>query len=177
MIPLEFVNLYSLNGHLNKYWNLERNLTAWNLDIKEFTTTGNALSALMLRALAPTLPGAHIGTSRSLPPLLCVIAFPATHASAALFDSHALFTDMFNNPSRYLNGTVPPNVTGSIAACEFELHGGPVGGSCPLPVLGPAQDSFLWFDELHPSQQADRVVARELASAVRGNTRWATWIS
>ena len=101
----------------------------------------------------------------------------ADFANVAIFDSHALFTDMFNNPALYLNGTAPPNVMGSINECVFELNGGPVGGAGPPPVPGPERDSFLWFDELHPSEQADRIVAREMANALKGNTRWATWIS
>ncbi|EJD35181.1 GDSL lipase/acylhydrolase [Auricularia subglabra TFB-10046 SS5] len=155
MIPLQFVNLYSPDGHLNRYWNLPRNATEWSVTMTELTTAGNALSALMVRNLAQTLPGARI----------------------ALFDSHALFTDMYTNPALYLNGTAPLNVTGSIAGCPFELNGGPVGGACPPIVEAAERDSFLWFDELHPSEQANRIVAREMAGALRGNTRWATWIS
>lgn len=86
---------------------------------------------------------------------------------------------MFNHPSRYLNGTAPLNVTGSINQCVFEPdNGGPVGGVC-APATGDnaIRDSFLWWDELHPSEQADRIVAREMVKAMRGNTRWATWIS
>ncbi|KZV91411.1 carbohydrate esterase family 16 protein [Exidia glandulosa HHB12029] len=155
MIPLQLTPLYSAGGHLNRYWNLQRNATEWSIMITELTTAGNALSTLMLKDLAHELPEARI----------------------ALFDSHGLFLDMYKHPQLYLNGSAPLNVTGAIIECVYELNGGPVGGVCPPPVLGPAQDSSLWFDELHPSQQANRIVAREIANALRGDTRWATWIS
>ncbi|EJD37643.1 GDSL lipase/acylhydrolase [Auricularia subglabra TFB-10046 SS5] len=155
IIPLQLTELYSATALPSRPWHTDRNQTEWALLMTEMTTAGNAISLLMLRALAPTLRGARI----------------------AYFDSHALFTDMFANPARYLNGTAPLNVTGSINGCPFELNGGPVGGACPPQVQGSDRDSFLWFDELHPSEQADRVVAREMVAALRGNTRWATWIS
>ncbi|KZV78749.1 carbohydrate esterase family 16 protein [Exidia glandulosa HHB12029] len=157
MIPLQLTQLYSANSFPNRFWSFQRNTTEWSVFMTELTLAGNALSKLMLQALAPTLPGSHI----------------------ALFDSHALFTDMFNHPSRYLNGTAPLNVTGSINQCVFEPdNGGPVGGVCaPATADNAVRDSFLWWDELHPSEQADRIVAREMVKAMRGNTRWATWIS
>lgn len=155
MIPLQLTQLYSATGHPNRYFHDPRNTTEWAIFMTELTTSGNALSSLMLHNLAPTLPGARI----------------------ALFDSHALFTDMFNNPARYLNGTAPLNVTSSINSCPFTAAGQPAGGACPPQVAGSARDSFLWFDELHPSEQADRIVAREIVAAMKGNTRWATWIS
>ncbi|EJD37627.1 hypothetical protein AURDEDRAFT_199603 [Auricularia subglabra TFB-10046 SS5] len=157
MIPLELTPMYSRNAYLNYIWQAERNTTAWNIGMLELTTAGNALSLLFLRNLAPTLPGAHI----------------------AYFDSHALFTSMYYHPAAYLNGTAPINVTGAVNACRYELNDGPVGGACPPPVPeeGGARDSYLWWDELHPSEQANRVVAREMARALKGNTAWATWIS
>lgn len=34
------------------------------------------------------------------------------------------------------------------------------------------------FDELHPSEQTDRVVAREVAAAIRRkSSKWTTWFS
>jgi hypothetical protein len=34
------------------------------------------------------------------------------------------------------------------------------------------------FDELHPSEQADRIVAREIAQAIEGRAnQWTTWLS
>jgi len=78
-----------------------------------------------------------------------------------VFDSYSLFTDMYNNPSQYLNGTAPLNVLSSITADN-------------VPA-GPARDSYLWFDPLHPSEQADRIVAREIVKAVNGGSQYTTW--
>ena len=38
-----------------------------------------------------------------------------------VFDSYSFFTDMLNNPSKYLNGTGPPNITGAIHSVVGEL--------------------------------------------------------
>lgn len=65
MIPLELTPLYAVDSYPNRYWTLQRNTTEWHILIRELTVSGNALAKLMLDALAPTLPGAHIGESRS----------------------------------------------------------------------------------------------------------------
>ncbi|KAJ7434492.1 GDSL lipase/esterase [Mycena galericulata] len=153
MIPLELTILYSANSYPNRYWAFERNTTEWSVIMTEMTRSGNRLTQLMLQALAPTLPGSHI----------------------ALFDSHSLFQDMFDHPAKYLNGTAPLNVTGAWDACVEPLGGGPL--SCTI-ANGTARDSFLWTDELHPSEQADRIVAREIALTLEGKrSQWATWLS
>ncbi|KAJ7471170.1 GDSL lipase/esterase, partial [Mycena galericulata] len=152
MIPLELTILYSANSYPNRYWAFERNTTEWSVIMTEMTRSGNRLTQLMLQALAPTLPGSHI----------------------ALFDSHSLFQDMFDHPAKYLNGTAPLNVTGAWDACVEPLGGGPL--SCTI-ANGTARDSFLWTDELHPSEQADRIVAREIALTLEGKgSQWATWL-
>ncbi|EJD37645.1 carbohydrate esterase family 16 protein [Auricularia subglabra TFB-10046 SS5] len=155
MIPLELTPLYSSDGHPNRYWRFQRNTTEWSIFMNELVSSGNALSSLLLRTLAPRLPGASI----------------------AIFDSHALFADMYVNPGAYLNGTAPLEVKTSVRQCDHELGGGPVGGACPPGAEGSDRDSFLWFDELHPSEQAHRVVAREIAATMQGNSTWATWYS
>ncbi|KAF8066944.1 GDSL lipase/esterase [Lyophyllum atratum] len=154
MIPLQNVPLYSPNAYPDRFWTGPRNTTEWSVFMTELVLSGNALTKLMLQALAPTLPGAHIG----------------------LFDSHGLFADMFANPAMYLNGTAPLNVTGAINSCVFEI-GGTVG-SCTTVTGSAARDSYLWFDELHPSEQADRIVAREVAKVIEGGkSTWGTWLS
>ncbi|KAI0770406.1 GDSL lipase/esterase [Fomes fomentarius] len=156
MIPLEFVPLYAADSYPNRYWTAQRNTTEWSVFMKELTTSGNAIAKLMLQALAPKLHGAHL----------------------ALFDSHSLFTDMINHPQLYLNGTAPLNVTGAVHACVFK-EGESTGdtGEC-TDAVGTDQDSFLWFDELHPSVQAERVVAQAISDVVHRRTeKWTTWLS
>jgi len=53
--------MYSPNAYLTKYWTADRNATHWSNFIKELVVSGNELTKLKLEALAPKLPGAHIG--------------------------------------------------------------------------------------------------------------------
>ncbi|KAI0648790.1 hypothetical protein C8Q79DRAFT_903066 [Trametes meyenii] len=156
MIPLEHTPLYSPNSWTSKYWTATRNTTAWSVFMAELTKSGNAIADLQLQLLAPKLHGAHIG----------------------LFDSHALFTDMINRPQMYLNGTAPLNVTGAAHACVFqenESTGDP--GVC-TDAVGSDRDSFLWYDELHPSEQAERQVAKLISDVIHRKTeQWITWLS
>ena len=62
MIPLEHVILYSNETYPNHYWTYAHNATDWSIMMTEMTTTGNELARLYLQNLAPTLPGAHIGS-------------------------------------------------------------------------------------------------------------------
>jgi len=76
-------------------------------------------------------------------------------------------TNIHQNPSSYLNGTgLPLNVTG------FELQC-PLSGSPCTPLGSP--DSFMWYDELHPTEQVDRVIAREFVNVISGNSTYATY--
>lgn len=36
-------------------------------------------------------------------------------------------------------------------------------------------DHFLWFDELHPSQRTDEIIAHEFLGIVRGGSRYVTY--
>ncbi|KAL5528983.1 hypothetical protein ACEPAG_4957 [Sanghuangporus baumii] len=156
MLPLEKTVLYSNTSYPNRYFTREHNATEWSVFMTEQTATGNALAKLMLEQYASSLPGAHIG----------------------LFDSHSLFSDIISNPSEYLNGTAPPNVVTPIRSCVYQLNENTTDtGDCTI-VNGTDRDSYLWFDELHPSEQADRIVAREYTNAaLRKSDRWVTWFS
>lgn len=76
--------------------------------------------------------------------------------------------DIHDNPSEYLNGTAPLNVTGYVNHCNT------TGGGC---VANPSPDSFLWYDELHPSQQTQRIIAKTFVDVVKGSSKWATYWS
>ncbi|THU95077.1 carbohydrate esterase family 16 protein [Dendrothele bispora CBS 962.96] len=157
MIPLEHVILYAPDSYPNRFWpGLPRNTTQWSLQMDEMVKSGNALTKGMLREL--------------------IADGELEGASIAYFDSHALFTDILNHPDQYLNGTAPLNTTGCINSCVFDTPTST--GDCTVVPEGPERDSFLWFDELHPSEQADRVVAMEIAKVFKGEeSRWTTWLS
>jgi hypothetical protein len=84
----------------------------------------------------------------------------------ANFDVNALITDIWSNPKNYLNGTAPLNVTGVVEKCDVQ------GNDC---TRADSPDSFLWFDELHPSEQASRIVAREFKGVLGGRSKWARY--
>lgn len=64
MIPLQDTILYNTDSYPSRYWTFQRNSTEWSVFMTELTTAGNEIAKLMLQNLAPTLPGAHIGTLR-----------------------------------------------------------------------------------------------------------------
>ncbi|TDL28575.1 carbohydrate esterase family 16 protein [Rickenella mellea] len=153
MLPLQKTVLYGSTTYPNRYFNLAHNSTEWSLFMSELVNGGNAIGKLQLQALPASLPGAKIG----------------------LFDSYGLFSDMIAHPANYLNGTAPLNVTGCANSCVF-----PLGGQTSVCTVakGAARDSFLWWDELHPSEQSDRVVARQITNAIqRKSDQWTTWFS
>ncbi|EPS30391.1 putative carbohydrate acetylesterase [Penicillium oxalicum 114-2] len=76
----------------------------------------------------------------------------------ALFDVHSLLSDVWHHPSVYLNGSAPLNVTGFAADT-------PPGN----------WDSFMWYDELHPSEQTDRVIAKQFVEVLAGRSEWTTY--
>ncbi|KAG7088345.1 hypothetical protein E1B28_012349 [Marasmius oreades] len=155
MIPLQHVPMYSPNAYPDRFWFAQRNTTEWSIFMEELVLSGNALTKLLLNALVPKLKGAHV----------------------AILDSHSLFQDMIDRPSLYLNGTAPFNVTGAVNACVFEVNN-PNNPVCTVVPPGPERDSYLWFDELHPSEQADRIVARQVADVIGGQrNNWTVWLS
>lgn len=51
---------------------------------------------------------------------------------------------MIENPQTYLNGTAPPNVTGCIESCVYQLNEATTDtGSCTKATEADV-DSFLW---------------------------------
>ncbi|KAJ4488158.1 GDSL lipase/esterase [Lentinula aciculospora] len=155
MVPLQNTVLYSADSYLNRYWTEERNSTEWNVFMSEITRSGNKLQELMLQALVPSLKNAHLG----------------------LFDSYSLFEDMIANPATYFNGTAPLNVTGCVHSCVYRLNESTTDtGVCTI-ATGTDRDSFLWYDELHPSEQAERNIAKEIAEVIEGKeNRWTRWL-
>lgn len=129
--PLQLSPLYanaSLDGvTASKYWDPKPdNLTAIAEKMHEYTTSTNTIF-------------------RYQAPYEALIAGRYPDASIALFNVWQLISDIYDNPTAYLNGSEPANVTGHENQCP------PAGGACELMYNGTSSDSFLWFDELHPS--------------------------
>lgn len=57
-------------------------------------------------------------------------------------------------------------MTGFVKHCDLE------GNNC---TLEPSPDSYMWFDELHLSEQVARVVACEFVTVVTGLSQYATY--
>jgi len=90
-------------------------------------------------------------------------------AKFALYDVHKVFEDIHRDPEKYLNGTAPLNVTAGLNQCTYSSTG---QQTC---VRDPSPDSFMWYDSLHPSEQTDRIVAREFVNVLNGNSSYATY--
>jgi hypothetical protein len=145
MIPLQHTSLYSANSYPNPFWTLERNTTQWTVSMAELVVSGNKIAQLLLEALAPSLADAHIGKEllncRCHRPMKMNLFFAMI---AGLFDSYALFKDMIANPSTYLNGTAPLNVTIPLKSCVYELNQSTSEpGVCTI-AQGTDRDSYLW---------------------------------
>lgn len=82
-------------------------------------------------------------------------------AQVALFDINSLFQHMYYNPEKYLNGTSPVNVT------SYALE--------PENIMQKSVDSFMWFDMVHPAEQAHRVVAKEFVEVLNGRSKYAQY--
>jgi hypothetical protein len=77
-------------------------------------------------------------------PFEALVAKRYPGASFAIFDTWQLISDIYNNPSAYLNGTEPLSVQGYETHCTIDLV------TCVKKYNGTSPDSFLWYDELHP---------------------------
>ncbi|OJJ77745.1 hypothetical protein ASPBRDRAFT_111870 [Aspergillus brasiliensis CBS 101740] len=93
-------------------------------------------------------------------------------AQFALVDLESLVSmiDIHKYPAGYLNGTSPYNVTGYTNHCSLS------GTDC-VRYDNENRDAFMWYDELHPSEQTWRAYARILVDIISGSSKWATYIS
>ncbi|KAL5394754.1 hypothetical protein PMIN03_000416 [Paraphaeosphaeria minitans] len=82
-------------------------------------------------------------------------------ANVANFNVNALISDVYAHPAEYLNGTAPLNTTGYVTGAGN--------------ISRSDRDSFMWYDELHPSEQLGRVVAREFVGVLGGESKWAKY--
>ena len=82
--------------------------------------------------------------------------YPGAHA--ALFDVWSLLREIYFNPDDYLNGTAPANVTSDVKMTDES-----------------SPDSFMWWDALHPSEQTNRIIARNFIEVLNGTSKYAEY--
>ncbi|KAL6798847.1 carbohydrate esterase family 16 protein [Trichoderma sp. SZMC 28013] len=86
-------------------------------------------------------------------------------AKVAVFDIHSFITEIYNTPKNFLEP--PHNVKGFFHHCDVN------GANC---VDGPGSlDSYLWYDELHPSNKTDSLIAHEFVQVVSGHSKFGTY--
>lgn len=70
-------------------------------------------------------------------------------ATLSIFDTNALLNDIFNNPAQYLDA--PAKATGVYHSCSAVNTSDCVNSPDPI-------SSFLWYDELHPTEKTRRSI-------------------
>ncbi|EED22785.1 GDSL lipase/acylhydrolase family protein [Talaromyces stipitatus ATCC 10500] len=84
-------------------------------------------------------------------------------AQFALMDMYSIISDIYYNPEQYLAS--PANVTGFIEHCDAR-------GECSRL---PNEESFLWYNYLHPSWKTDSIIAERFVEVVEGRSKYATY--
>ncbi|KAE8153549.1 glycoside hydrolase [Aspergillus avenaceus] len=87
-------------------------------------------------------------------------------AEIAVMDMYELLSDIYNDAEEWFGPGA--NETGYIKHCDNS------GKNC---IQLPNGDKFMWFDQLHPSQQTDQFIAEEFLKVVKGESDFATYWS
>jgi phospholipase/lecithinase/hemolysin len=99
-------------------------------------------------------------------PYELLIAKRYPDASIAVMDMNSFMREVYYNPTPYL--TSPVNVTGQYYLCDVAT-----GNTCTSS--NTTLDHYFWYDELHPSQQVDKAIAKEFINVVKGTSKYATY--
>ncbi|KAL9105194.1 MAG: hypothetical protein Q9227_009577 [Pyrenula ochraceoflavens] len=151
-IPLHLTRLYAPLDSGTIYWPQPHDGRAWNLNIFHLTTTLNSLLKSGLHSLSTELTPTPTSTESG--------------PNLNFFDTYTFLSTLYVSPTSYFNGSLPANVTGHCHQCPNATDWRYCGiGDC---VGAEERDSFMWWDELHPSEQTGRVLAREVAGWVGG---------
>ncbi|KAL4903854.1 hypothetical protein BDW74DRAFT_179441 [Aspergillus multicolor] len=97
-------------------------------------------------------------------PYEAIIARRYSGAQLAVMDTYGLIWEVYRKLTQYLDA--PANVTGYAKHCNKTT-----GHYERLP----SEHSFLWFDELHPSERTDQIVGKEFVNVVVGNSSFAEY--
>ncbi|KAG9002776.1 hypothetical protein FRB94_004723 [Tulasnella sp. JGI-2019a] len=154
--PLQYVPQYALPGRdevsgSNQHYFptkptfLGGNLTAISDRMQELVLTTNQIWKYQLPSFAASLKDAKI----------------------AYFDSYNVILDIIKNPHEFL--TAPYNTTG------YESHCTPPNCTTSYIWDPTHPNGYVWYDELHPSQRTDTIIAEEFAKAMKKQSNYATY--
>ncbi|KAH7107232.1 hypothetical protein BKA62DRAFT_682779 [Auriculariales sp. MPI-PUGE-AT-0066] len=150
MIPLQLTRLYANTDEGTIYWpDMQgRNGSAWHKAAYNYPNTVNRF----LKDGVERLNREFHGSGR-----------------VEYFNTYSLFEEFYNHPTKYYNGSIPANVTGHCHQCPnpFDWHFCDIG-DCTLDQ----RDSFMWWDELHPSEQTGRNIAAEIKKKIDGKSKY-----
>ncbi|KAG8854803.1 hypothetical protein FRB96_007332 [Tulasnella sp. 330] len=153
--PLQYAPQYALPSRggvsgLNHYFPtkssfLDGNLTAISDRMQELVLTTNQIWKYQLPLFAASLKGAKL----------------------AFLDSYNIILDVINNPYAVL--TSPYNTTG------YESHCVPPNCTTSFIWDPTHPNGYVWYDELHPSQITDTIIAKEFAKTMKRESKYATY--
>ncbi|KAF5361189.1 hypothetical protein D9758_009023 [Tetrapyrgos nigripes] len=151
LIPLQITKLYSNSSDPVIYWPEEHDGPAWNKRMFNFVTTLNTLLKSGINNLNAEWKCSGTG------------------GFVEYFDTYGFFEELYYNPNAYYNGSIPANVTSWCHKCPNPLDYHFCGiGDC----TEDERDSYMWWDELHPSEQTGRNVAQEMFKKIHGTSRF-----
>lgn len=75
-------------------------------------------------------------------------------------------SDVYNHPEDFFGQGSAVNVTGYNKHCDVK------GQDCQYL---PHPEQFMWYDELHPSEVTDKVIADEFVKVIGGKSKYATY--
>ncbi|KAF8307894.1 hypothetical protein DL93DRAFT_1978383 [Clavulina sp. PMI_390] len=138
-------------GLPNHYWSTKNTFLGGNNTLisdamREEVLSANEIYKYRLPALAATLPDAKI----------------------ALFNSHDLLSDVIYNPTEWISA--PYNTTGYLNHCN-------VDDDCATSYIYDQAhwNGYVWYDELHPSEMTDRIIANEMIKAFSKKSKYVTY--
>lgn len=86
-------------------------------------------------------------------------------ATFDVFDVNRLLSDIYHDPSQYLDS--PANATGFYYhRCDAD------DSSLCTPTPSNPLDTYLWYDELHPSNKTSSIIAHEFVRVVAGDSAY-----
>ncbi|KAF5390804.1 hypothetical protein D9757_004423 [Collybiopsis confluens] len=148
LIPLQITKLYSNSSAPTIYWPHVHDGNAWNNGMYNLVHSLNRMLIDGVKVLNAEWGG---------------------DGKVEWFDTYGFFEEMFNHPTQFFNGSIPANVTGHCHQCPDPDDFTQCGiGDCTLDE----RDSYMWWDELHPSEQTGRNLAAEMLKKIEGRSKF-----